>query len=164
MMLIKTYVAPSTIQGTGVFADEFVAKGTLIWRLHEKLDVQMSAGDIAKLPPHMQEFIRIYSYPNLEREGYVIVDSDNGRFMNHADAPNTDFRDFNWGYALADIQRGDELTCDYGELFPNWQGFGPGGHEMLQPVVIAADTVIPDPATLPLAAQKHAYGRRQQGS
>jgi SET domain-containing protein len=142
MMLIRTYIAPSAIQGIGVYSQDFVPKGTLIWGLHEQLDIQMSANDILALPPHMQEFIRVYAYPHLERDGYVVVDSDNGRFMNHSDLPNTDFRDFYHGYALYDLQPGEEVTCDYRELFPNFQGFGPQGEELLQAVGVPGEIAL----------------------
>ncbi|MFD0988451.1 SET domain-containing protein [Methyloligella solikamskensis] len=150
MMLIRTYIAPSTIQGIGVFSQDFVPKGTLIWGLHEKLDVQMSASDIEALPPHMQEFVRTYSYPHLERDGYVIVDSDNGRFMNHSDEPNTDFRDFYKGLALDDIQAGTELTCDYRELFPDFAGFASGTGQSQHANVMSSDAAL---VPLPLTAE-----------
>jgi hypothetical protein len=58
--------------------------------------------------------------------GVVIVDSDNGRFMNHSLSPNTDFRIFDKGYALVDIARGDEITCNYYEFDPTFAGLFPG--------------------------------------
>ncbi|ODA67317.1 SET domain protein [Methyloligella halotolerans] len=168
MMLIRTYIAPSTIQGIGVFSQDFVPKGTLIWSLHEKLDVQMSSQDIAALPTHMQDFVRIYSYPHLERDGYVVVDSDNGRFMNHSGAPNTDFRDFYKGFALDDIQAGEELTCDYGELFPNFSGFGSEMNEIPKPEAFQAETLQSETVlsnTLPFTADAASpYSRRPQSS
>jgi hypothetical protein len=57
--------------------------------------------------------------------GVVIVDCDNGRFMNHCLAPNTDFRVFDKGYALVDIKQGDEITCNYHEFDPTFAGFFP---------------------------------------
>lgn len=162
MMLIRTSIAPSAIQGIGLFSQDFVPKGTLIWRLHEKLDVQMSANEILALPPHMQEFVRIYSYPHLKRDGYVVLDSDNGRFMNHSETPNTDFRDFYRGLALEDIQPGTELTCDYRELFPTFQGFGPTGEEILPPADVETDAALV--SALPLATQAVSHTRRPQGA
>ena len=79
----------------------------------------------------MQDFIARYSYPHLEMPGVVVVDSDNGRFMNHSLTPNTDFRIFDKGYALVDIAQGDEITCNYHEFDPTFAGFFPacaGGH------------------------------------
>ena len=46
-------------------------------------------------------------------------------YMNHSLAPNTDFRIFDKGYALADIARGEEITCNYHEFDPDFVGFMP---------------------------------------
>ena len=73
----------------------------------------------------MQHFIARYSYPHLEMPGVVVVDCDNGRFMNHTLTPNTDFRIFDKGYALVDIAQGDEITCNYHEFDPTFAGFFP---------------------------------------
>jgi len=123
MLLISTYLAPSAIEGIGVFAAEPLARGNLMWNLNSKFDVFVHPHEMEGLPAHMQDFIARYSYPHLEMPGVVIVDTDNGRFMNHSLAPNTDFRIFDKGYALVDIAAGDELTCNYHEFDPGFRGF-----------------------------------------
>jgi uncharacterized protein len=125
MLMVSTYVAPSSIDGLGVFAGEFIERGRLLWSLNPKFDIFVQRGEIDGLPPHMQDFIARYSYPHLELPGVVIVDCDNGRFMNHTLTPNTDFRIFDKGYAIVDIARGDELTCNYHEFDPSFVGFFP---------------------------------------
>ncbi len=123
MLLISTYLAPSSIEGIGVFAGEPVSRGRLMWSLNPKFDVFVHPHEMEGLPAHMQDFIARYSYPHLEMQGVVVVDSDNGRFMNHSLEPNTDFRIFDKGYALADIAAGEELTCNYYEFDPGFTGF-----------------------------------------
>jgi hypothetical protein len=54
-----------------------------------------------------------------------VIDMDNGKFMNHSLAPNTDFRVFDAGYAVTDIAPGDEITCNYHEFDPGFVGFMP---------------------------------------
>jgi uncharacterized protein len=125
MLLISTYVAQSPTAGLGVFADEFVPCGSLIWSLNPKFDIFVHETEIGALPPHMRGFIAHFSYPHLDRPGYRVVDADNGRFMNHNLTPNTDFRIFDKGYALADIARGEEITCNYHEFDPGFVGFLP---------------------------------------
>ncbi len=122
MLLISTYVAQSPIEGLGVFAAEPVARGRLMWSLNPKFDVFVHPGELDGLPPHMRDYVARYSYPHLEMPGVVVVDSDNGRFMNHTLTPNTDFRIFDKGYALVDIAAGDELTCNYHEFDPGFRG------------------------------------------
>ncbi|WP_244500293.1 SET domain-containing protein-lysine N-methyltransferase [Methyloceanibacter superfactus] len=108
-----------------MFADEFVPCGSLIWSLNPKFDIFVHETEIGALPPHMRGFIAHFSYPHLDRPGYRVVDADNGRFMNHNLTPNTDFRIFDKGYALADIARGEEITCNYHEFDPEFVGFLP---------------------------------------
>jgi uncharacterized protein len=142
MLTVSTYVAPSAIDGIGVFAGEYIERGHLLWSLNTKFDIFVRREEILALAPHMQDFVARYSYPHLEVPGIVIVDSDNGRFMNHCLAPNTDFRIFDKGYALVDIAQGDEITCNYHEFDPGFVGFFPNVR------AVAAD-----------AARLHANGR-----
>lgn len=125
MLTVSTYVAPSAIDGLGVFAAEFIQRGHLLWSLNPKFDIFIYEGELDGLPPHVKGFIARYSYPHLEMPGVVVVDSDNGRFMNHTLTPNTDFRIFDKGYALVDIAEGDEITCNYYEFDPTFVGFFP---------------------------------------
>jgi SET domain-containing protein len=126
MLLIATYVAPSAIEGLGVFSGEYIPRGSLLWSLNPKFDIFVHQTEIGALPPHMQTFIARYSYPHLDMPGYVVVDADNGRFMNHSLTPNTDFRIFDKGYALTDIAEGEEITCNYHEFDPGFMGFMAG--------------------------------------
>jgi SET domain-containing protein len=125
MLLISTYVAPSSIEGLGVFADEYVPGGSLIWGFDPKFDILVNEMELGALPPHVQSFIARYSYPHLEMEGHRVIDMDNGKYMNHSLTPNTDFRIFDKGYALADLAPGDEITCNYHEFDPGFVGFRP---------------------------------------
>ena len=122
MLTVSTYVAPSPIDGLGVFAGEFIERGRLLWSLNPKFDIFIHEGELDGLPPHVQHFVARYGYPHMEMRGVVIVDSDNGRFMNHNLTPNTDFRVFDRGYALVDIAQGDEITCNYHEFDPTFAG------------------------------------------
>jgi uncharacterized protein len=123
MMLISTFLAPSAIQGFGVFAGEFAPRGTELGRRNPKFDIFVSVSEFGMLPPHMQAFVARYSYPHLERPGVRVLDCDDGKFMNHRERPNTDFRIFDRGYALTDIAVGDEITCNYFEFDPGFRGF-----------------------------------------
>lgn len=130
-MLVRTYLAPSAIQGLGVFAGEFISRGTQVWVLNPKFDIFVHASEIETLPEHMRDFVARYSYPHLEIPGIRIVDCDDGKFMNHSDRPNTDFRIFDKGFALEDIAPGAEMTCNYHEFDPEFRGFdAPQGLEI----------------------------------
>jgi uncharacterized protein len=125
MMLVKTYLALSQIQGLGVFAGEPVPRGGQLWVLNPKFDIFVHPSELAALPSHMHDFVARYSYPHLEVGEVRVVDCDDGKFMNHSDRPNTDFRIFDRGFALFDIAAGEEITCNYYEFDPGFRGFGP---------------------------------------
>src|SRR3712207_370160 len=109
MMLVPTYVAPSEIEGVGVFAADPIPAGTLIWQLEPRLDRLIPAAEVPALPPVLQAFVERYSYPYPHDPSRLIVEVDNGRFMNHSDAPNTIFSDPDAGFTLRAIEAGEEL-------------------------------------------------------
>jgi uncharacterized protein len=121
MMLVPTYVAPSPIEGVGVFAAAPIPAGTLIWQLAQGLDRLIRASEIADLPPLFQQFVERYSYPYPHDPEQLIVELDNGRFMNHSEAPNTIFSDPDAGYTIRDVAAGEELLCNYAEFDPSFE-------------------------------------------
>jgi len=116
MLLVETYVAASGIEGVGVFAATPIKKGTLIWQLAPEFDRLIPADTYGDLPEALQRLLDRYAYPSPDRPGYLVYEVDNGRFMNHADKPNTDFSKHGGGWAARDIAAGEELTCDYAEF------------------------------------------------
>lgn len=116
MLLVHTYVAPSTIEGVGVFASEPIASGALIWLLEPRLDRLFPIDELETLPAAAQAFVRRYGYSSGDDRTKWVLELDNGRFMNHSTQPNTRFDAPDGGYALRDIDAGEELTCDYGDF------------------------------------------------
>jgi SET domain-containing protein len=51
----------------------------------------------------------------------MIVELDNGRFMNHSTSPNTRFTDPDAGFTRVAIAAHEEITCDYSEFDPAFQ-------------------------------------------
>jgi uncharacterized protein len=121
MMLVKTYIGPSDIQGVGIFASERIPAGTVIWEFNERFDICLDESAVESLPAYMREYVEVYSFVHPHRPDVLVIEADNGRFMNHSDTPNTDFRT-DVGIALRDIQPGEELTCDYAELEIGFEG------------------------------------------
>ena len=120
MLLIPNYVGPSAIEGVGVFAAAPIARGTVIWTLDERFDQVLSPSEIAELGEEQQRFVERYGYPHTQRPDLTIVELDNGRFMNHADDPNTEFTDPAIGWTIRDIAEGEEITCNYAEFEPGF--------------------------------------------
>lgn len=121
MMLVPTYVAPSAIEGVGVFAAEDIPAGARIWELAPGLDRLIGKKELEELPPVLQGFADRYGYPYPHDPDVLIVELDNGRFMNHSDRPNTRFDDPDSGFTRRAIRAGEELTCDYSEFDPGFQ-------------------------------------------
>lgn len=121
MLLVSTYVAPSKIEGIGVFAAEPIKKGALIWRLEPSFDRLIPVDKYEAAPPHLKDLLDRYAYPSPDRPGFIVYEVDNGRFMNHSETPNTDFSDAGGATALRDIAAGEELTCNYSDFFKDYE-------------------------------------------
>lgn len=118
MLLVKTYLAKSEIEGLGLFLAQPVKKGTITWLFEEGFDLKISESELEALSDSSKEYIKKYGYLS-QRSGLYIVCLDNSRFMNHSDNPTTAglYRDdlpFEGAdVALRDLEIGEELTCDY---------------------------------------------------
>jgi SET domain-containing protein len=121
MLLVSTYVAASRIQGVGVFAARPIAAGAVIWRLDADFDMLIPLEKYNAAPPYLREFLDRYAYPSPVKPGFLVFETDNGRFMNHSETPNTDFSRPGEGTALRDIAAGEEITCDYREFYEDFE-------------------------------------------
>jgi len=120
VLLVSTYIAASKIEGVGVFAARPIKSGALIWRLDPDFDRLIPVDRYMSSPPHLKELLDRYAYPSPDRPGFLVYEVDNGRFMNHAERPNTDFSIHGGGTASRDIAAGEEITCDYGEFYKDF--------------------------------------------
>ena len=120
MLLVKTKVGVSGIHGLGLFADQFIPKGTPIWRFTPHLDITLSEKELMSLPPLAQESIHHYCYHSAVNGAYILP-FDDARFFNHSNKPNVtsvDVPDDPEGLEIAsrDIAVGEELLCDCREF------------------------------------------------
>ncbi len=111
MMIVKNYVAPSVIQGVGLFAGEDIACGTCIYEFVAGVDIVMTRDDAARYSAEFARFMHIYAYVE-PADKTMVISVDNSRFMNYAEEPNTGW-DERFGWATRDIRCGEEITCDY---------------------------------------------------
>ena len=109
MLLIKTYLDKSAIHGLGVFAGEFIRKGTKVWRFVPGFDRVWSPREFAKLPKQARAYILHHGY---RVDGEILLTCDHDHHMNHSFNSNTCWRS---GHIVArrDIAKGDEITNDY---------------------------------------------------
>ena len=119
MLLIKTRIGPSTIEGTGLFAGEPVKKGRKLWQFEPTLDRLLSIEEVKALSEPAREQIHKYSYLDKDRSKYMLC-GDDARFWNHSDTPNCDeATDNDSTFAARDIEKGEELTINYKEFYGN---------------------------------------------
>lgn len=117
VLLVRTVLKPSSIQGLGVFADQDIKQGTVVWAYMEPVDQTFTPEELIVMPSIAREFLLKYAYYHIKTGRYV-HSGDNGRFVNHSDTPNT-IGHYPEGctegedIAARDIARGEELTCNY---------------------------------------------------
>ena len=112
MIIVQTYLDKSQIHGLGIYAKDFIAKGTKIWEYNPKFDITFTQAEFDALPPAVQQEIEIHLYQP-EPDGLLYYESTMGKYMNHSRDPNVDFTEVGVGWTTRDIQPGEELTCDY---------------------------------------------------
>lgn len=120
MMIVPNYIGPSEIEGVGIFAAAPIKKGESIWILEERFDLLLPVAELENLPVLQRDFLDRYGYPHMTRQGLIVLEFDNGRFMNHSEHPNTDFTRPDIAWAVRDIDEDEEITCDYAQFDPSF--------------------------------------------
>ncbi|HET7848530.1 MAG TPA: SET domain-containing protein [Pseudolabrys sp.] len=112
MLLVKTYLDKSPIHGIGVFAAQFIRKGTKIWRFVYGFDLVYTPREFSRLPKPARDYIRLHGY---RVDGEILLTVDHDHHINHSDDPNTYLHN---GYVVArkNIRKGAEITNDYREF------------------------------------------------
>jgi len=117
MLLVPTYVARSPIHGLGLFASERIAAGTKMWAFQPGLDAFVSDEVFAGLPDFQRSFLEHYAFRSPIWPGGWVIGFDHSRYINHSAEPNTD-NESEFAFASRDIQKDEEITCDYEEIHP----------------------------------------------
>jgi SET domain-containing protein len=120
MLLVKTKIGPSKIAGIGLFAGQFIPKGTFVWRFQEGFDLRFDKDYLETLPELTKNFFLKYAYQNPKTLKHVLA-VDNARFFNHSNTSNTQCvkdpdDEESMDVAICNIQEGEEITNDYREL------------------------------------------------
>lgn len=136
MLLIETELRASKIQGLGVFAVTPIPAASLIWKLNPAYDLILPGSALGTLPQPMLKFVERYGYRPHRFPNLVVLECDNGKFMNHSDEPNVDFSSFDVAFALRDIPAGEELTTNYFDFDFDFDGqFHDGAAQTLSALV-----------------------------
>lgn len=120
MLKVKTKLKISNIPGAGLglFADEFIPKGTVIWELDVNLDRLISKKQFEEMPEVYKDFISTYGY-TISDYPFIILCGDNARFVNHSRPGNMigdhniPYGDMHISIASKDILPDEEITEDY---------------------------------------------------
>ncbi len=111
MLLVKTKLGPSSVHGIGLFADQFITKGTKTWECNPVFDVAFTREQVSQLPDFAQERFFDHSYLDKKQDKYILC-GDDLRFINHSTSPNI-LSTPDYDIAAHDIQKGEELLCNY---------------------------------------------------
>ena len=122
MLLVKTYLAPSKIDGLGLFANQDIAKGQPTWELNRDFDRVWTEEQWHSLPEALRGEIEKWVYISVATNEYILC-SDNARFYNHSDNPNVGEDENYVERALRDIAKGEEILTDYSSFCKDFEPF-----------------------------------------
>lgn len=113
MLTVNTKVKKSKIHGKGLFAAEKIEKGRPVWKQYGDLIVDTAT--FAELKEFYGATDFLTTYATQFKDGSWYLDLDGCRYMNHSNDPNIVFIG-TYGFAVKDINKGEELTCDYSTI------------------------------------------------
>jgi SET domain-containing protein len=107
----------SAVHGTGLFVREPVSEGALVYDASGRFTVVIPVAEIGLFPPALQEQMGHYVYDGVapyHLTDAVYYNTDDSRFMNHADHPSCVYDPATETYVAArNLESGEELTCNY---------------------------------------------------
>lgn len=119
MLVVKTKIGQSKIEGIGLFADQFIPKGTVTWKFNSRFDIYFDPMEVEKMPEMQRVLIIHFAYLS-KKSGKYVYSIDNTRFTNHSTSPNivedeklSESDEEICTVAVKDIQMGEEITIDY---------------------------------------------------
>lgn len=117
MIFVKIKLDKSGIHGIGCFADQDIAKGTIIWKFSPGFDQEFSREFIDSLSESARSQVLKYAYISKKTGNYILC-SDDTRFFNHSDNNNVknvlmEGEQEGVDIAIRDIKKGEELLYDY---------------------------------------------------
>lgn len=118
MLHIKYKLASSGIHGVGLFSDEDIAKGSLIYTANPLLDTNITQAEFDALNNSEKAEIRWWGFFDKPSSMWH-VDFDVTKFINHSYKANvTQNLEHNEAFLVAarDIKKGEELTQNYLEF------------------------------------------------
>ena len=118
MLRVKAKTAQSSINGIGLFADEFIPAGTVTWQYDPEFDVAFGEKVLMLISENAIKNFLKYSYFDHDLKKYILC-FDDQRFINHSNNPNI-ISAPKKDVAKRDIQHGEEMVCDYAHYEYDW--------------------------------------------
>ncbi len=112
MLLVKTKIAMSKRHGIGLFADQFIPKGTPTWRYDPLFDPCYTLEEVEALPEIARTTILHHAYFD-KNLGKLVMPGDDLRYINHNSKDPNITSETTEDVASRDIEQGEEMTCDY---------------------------------------------------
>lgn len=119
MLVVKTKIGQSRVEGIGLFADQFIPKGIVTWKFDPRFDIYFDPKELEKMFELQKDLIIHFAYLS-KKSGKYVYSIDNARFTNHSTSPNiAKDEKLSEGdaeictVAIRDIQLGEEMTIDY---------------------------------------------------
>ena len=118
MLLIK-YKLKENQYGIGVYADEFIPKGTLVGKFFPEFDKVLHEEDIINSPEQIKKYFIDHAYKDKFLNIYVL-NTDGGAYVNHSFTPNVETTS-NGIYASENIEIDEEILINYNsfEVYPD---------------------------------------------
>ena len=105
-LIIKTYIKETLNKGIGLFSNQFIKQGEIMWIYENNFIKRYTLEEFNKMEPLQKEFLEHYGV--IEFDGMWLLDLDDTRFINHSNDPNVKFDSENTlannGKALKDIK------------------------------------------------------------
>lgn len=112
MLLVRTKLGLSRLDGIGLFAAQFIPVGTVTWKYVPGLDKTYTGRDMARMSSFSREQFLKYSYYDKRISKFVLC-FDDQRFINHDSLNPNILSTPRMDVAARDINEGEELTCNY---------------------------------------------------
>jgi uncharacterized protein len=100
--------------GLGLIATSFIPAGTITW-VKDPLDQILSRDEFIALPYSLKKMVMEYSYETAQ--GTRLLCWDIAKYMNHSCECNCYITPWDFEIAIKDIEKGEQLTNDYGSMF-----------------------------------------------
>lgn len=110
MMMVRCSLAPSAVEGLGVFTEVDIRQGELVWLFDPRYDNCYFREDRAGMPARFRDMLDRYGFEHPTDSEMIVLDCDEGRFLAPTATPNIGMANPVRGVALRAISAGEELT------------------------------------------------------